>query len=174
LHDHFRGISLIRFALIPVLALLLGACAQQDAFEYFTTDPEFEKAAMNLRTARIVENNQSAAIISAVYLNRVYPEYNEGFEYFLVSFYARDHSSLLPSDANASGSRFRLMLNGTLPGETTQLQEGDRLRELMPIDTIWNDYYLLVYPQQFSDTLILKLENDRSGQAVLRFQKDER
>jgi hypothetical protein len=151
----------------------MGACTHQDAFEYFSTDPEHERAALNLRTARIVENNQSAAIISAVYLNRVYPEYNEGFEYFLVSFYARDRSSLLPSDANASGTEYRLMLNGTVAGETTQLPEGDRLRELMPIDTIWNDYYLFVFPQQFSDTLILKLENDRSGQAVLRFQKDE-
>jgi hypothetical protein len=173
LHHYIRGISLIRFALIPVLALFLGACAHQDAFEYFTSDPDYEKAALNLRSARIVENNQSAAIVSAVYLNRVYPKYENGSEYFLVSFYARDRASLLPSDANETAPGYRLTLNGTPPSEATQLQRDDELRGPMPIDNIWNDYYLFVYPQQASKTLNLKLENDRSGQALLIFPKVE-
>jgi hypothetical protein len=153
--------------------LFLGACAHQDAFEYFTTETDYEKAALNLRSARIVENNQSTAVISAVYLNRVRSEYDEGAEYFLVSFYARDRASLLPSDENETTPGYRLTLNGTPPVEASQLQEGDKLRKLMPIDNTWNDYYLFVYTQQSSKTLILTLENDRSGKALLTFQKDE-
>lgn len=147
------------------LLLFFTGCSKTTAFSHFDMNDENERAITNLKSATIVNNGKTEAIISAIYLNNVSESaVTEEHEAFVVAIYQ-----------NAQGIRLsKTRLNGALPADVRELEKGDRLRSFMPISNDWNSYFLLSYPLQEGETLELIFENDPSGKALLTYQKELR
>lgn len=159
------GTSLLSFA-------LLTGCSHTTAFDFFKMDEDHERAMTSLQTTSIVRSFETEAMISTIYLNQVYPEkYHDG-EYFFASLYMNDDKRLFYKDS-LQDPEYTLKLNGVSPESIEILDKDSQLRRLMPIKNEWNRYYLVKYPAQKENIITLILENDRSLNASIHYQKDE-
>ncbi len=163
----------MRYFLIFSLTLIfISGCSRTSAFDFFKMDDNYERAIDNLQTGTIVSSFETKAILSTIYLNRVYPEkYNDG-EYFFVSIYLREDIRLY-FKSGINNKKYKFTLNGNEPIEAKELETDDELRLSMPITNEWNRYYLVKFPKQDMSKLDLILENDEFDSVELIYQKDE-
>ncbi len=163
----------MRSILILIMTLFfISGCSRTSAFDFFKMDSNYERAVDNLQTGTIVNSFETKAILSTIYLNRVYPEkYNDG-EYFFVSIYLREDIRLY-FKSGMNNKKYKFTLNGDQPIEGKELETDDELRITMPITNEWNRYYLVKFPKQQMNKLDLILENDEFDSVHLVYQKDE-
>ncbi|MDP2078482.1 MAG: hypothetical protein Q8N01_07170 [Sulfuricurvum sp.] len=161
----------MRFSVLGLIALLsLSGCADKGAFDLFTMDKAHERSVEQLRTGSIVLSLETKAIISAIYLNPVYPEQYKDGEFFIAAIYfENDMRSVKKRDLKDIG--YRLTLNGKEPVEIEELKEADVRRQLMPVRNTWNRFYLVKYHNFTEGVLALGLENNLTGKVVLNYQK---
>lgn len=155
------------------MALLFTGCAQKGTFDMFKVDEAHERAVEQLRTGSIVQSLETKALVSAIYLNPVYPEkYNDG-EYFVGAVYfERDNRDLKKWDLSTHG--YTLTLNGKKATIIEELRESDPRRDLIPVQNNWNKYYFIRFDQQSPHgVLTLLLENNQTGQVELSFPKEK-
>lgn len=161
----------MRFSILSLIALLtMSGCADKGAFDLFKMDAAHERSVEELRTDSIVLSLETKAIISALYLNPVYPgKYKDG-EYFIAAIYfENDIRSVKKRDINDIG--YHLTLNGKEPVEMEELPEKDLRRNLIPVRNTWNRFYLIRYKTFSEGALTLQLENNQTGSVVLNYQK---
>jgi len=152
--------------------IFFSGCSKTTAFDFFKMDENYERAVDNLQTGTIVSSFETKAILSTIYLNRVYPKkYNDG-EYFFVAIYLRDDIRLY-FKSGINNKKYEFTLNGVKPLDARELKTDDELRLSMPITNEWNRYYLVKFPIQDKDTLNLILQNDEYDSVALTYQKDE-
>ena len=163
----------MRYISIFIITLFfITGCSRTSAFDFFKMDDNYERAVDNLQTGTIVSSFETKAILSTIYLNRVYPEkYSDG-EYFFVSIYLREDIRLY-FKSGMNNKKYKFTLNGDQPIEGKELETDDELRIAMPITNEWNRYYLVKFPKQQISTLDLILENDEFDSVHLVYQKDE-
>jgi hypothetical protein len=161
----------MRFSLLGLIALLsLSGCADKGAFDLFTMDKAHERSVEQLRTGSIVLSLETKAIISAIYLNPVYPEqYKDGESFIAAIYFENDMRSVKKRDFKDIG--YALTLNGKEPAEIEELKETDVRRQLMPVRNTWNRFYLVKYNNFSEGALALALENNQTGSVVLNYQK---
>lgn len=161
----------MRFSVLGLIALLsLSGCADKGAFDLFTMDKAHERSVEQLRTGSIVLSLETKAIISALYLNPVYPEqYKDGESFIVAIYFENDIRSVKKRDLKDIG--YALTLNGKEPMEIEELPEKDLRRSLMPVRNTWNRFYLVKYKNFSEGTLALALENNQTGSVVLNYQK---
>jgi hypothetical protein len=161
----------MRFSLLSFVALLtMSGCAQKGAFDLFKMDAAHERSVEQLRAGSIVLSLETKAIISAIYLNPVYPEQYKDGEYFIAAIYfENDMRSVKKRGIKDIG--YRLTLNGKEPVEMEELAEKDLRRELIPVRNTWNRFYLVKYNNFSEGVLTLGLENNQTGKVVLNYQK---
>jgi len=184
-----------------LIALFFNACTKTTAFDFFSTDVYYEKAVSNLKKASIMKNMETKALLHAVYLNNVDPEaYSDG-EYFFVAVYILEDSSLENQkglnnpayslkmiktieleniDLNTSVSRETnstemnpVLKQEVIPLISRSLDENNQLRLTMPIQSQWNEYYLLKFESSKDEKLELSFESDQYGKVPLTFLKAE-
>ena len=162
----------MRFSLIAIAGMLmLGGCADKGAFDMFKMDTAHERAVEQMRTGTIVQSFETKAILSAVYLNPVYPgEYKDG-EYFIAALYF-EKRNLDTKKWDLEKYGYTLTLNGAAPVSMEEIQEKDPRRALIPIQNNWNRYYLIRFEPVQGSALALKLENDQTGSVVLDYPKE--
>ncbi|MGD9970352.1 MAG: hypothetical protein AB7S65_07830 [Sulfuricurvum sp.] len=150
--------------------LIFGGCAEKSAFDLFKMDANQEKSVEQLRTGTILESMETKAILSAVYLNPVYPnEYKDG-EYFIGAFYFQKQY-VDAKKWSLEDFGYRLTLNSSLPISMEELKETDSRRLLIPIRNKWNRFYLIRFAPTAETALTLKLEKDPTGSVELNYQK---
>lgn len=161
----------MRFPVLCLIALLtMSGCAEKGAFDLFKMDKAHERSIEELRTDSIVLSLETKAIISALYLNPVYPEqYKDGEHFIAAIYFENDNRSVKQRDFKDIG--YRLTLNGQEPVEIEELREKDLRRSLIPIRNTWNRYYLIRYKNFSEGALMLQLENNQTGKVVLNYQK---
>lgn len=161
----------MRFSLLSFVALLtMSGCAQKGAFDLFKMDATHERSVEQLRTGSIVLSLETKAIVSAIYLNPVYPEqYKEGESFIVAIYFENDMRSVKKREIKDIG--YRLTLNGKEPVEMEELAEKDLRRELIPVRNTWNRFYLVKYNNVSEGVLALGLENNQTGKVVLNYQK---
>lgn len=177
----------MRFSLVALAAVLaLGGCSQKGAFDLFTMDEAHERSVEQLRTASIVKSMETKAIVSAVYLNPVYPgQYRDG-EYFMAAFYfekrnqdvkkwsLEDHGYTLTLNvADVDPKTKKPVTRSLIPVSMEEIKENDPRRSLIPIQNNWNRYFLIRFDPVNGPGLALRLENNQTGTAVLNYQKSE-
>ncbi|HEX5670073.1 MAG TPA: hypothetical protein VFX66_00940, partial [Sulfuricurvum sp.] len=101
----------MRFSVLCLIALItMSGCADKGAFDLFKMDKAHERSVEELRTGSIVLSLETKAIISALYLNPVYPEQYKDGEYFIAAIYfENDMRSVKNRDIRDIG--YRLTLN---------------------------------------------------------------
>ena len=150
------------------LALLSG-CSQQ--FKHYNLDATREGAASSFQSAKIMDGNKVDMVISAVYLNDVYPQYPLDASHFLVAIYSKHPSKVLfltgfPYDRD---NAYVLKRGSDSAISAELLDADDPLIELMPIHTRWAKYYYVTYPYKAgTPTLTLTAKDGRS--AKMRFK----
>ena len=161
----------MRFSVLGLSALLtMSGCADKGAFDLFTMDKAHERSIEQLRTGSIVLSLETKAIISALYLNPVYPEqYKDGESFIAAIYFENDMRSVKKRDFKDIG--YSLRLNGKEPLEIEELRETDVRRQLMPVRNAWNRFYLIRYKNFSEGALALGLENNQTGSVVLNYQK---
>ena len=161
----------MRFSMLSLIALLtMSGCANPGAFDLFKMDAAHERSVEQLRTGSIVLSLETKAIISALYLNPVYPEQYKDGEYFIAAIYfENDIRSLKKRDIHDIG--YHLTLNGQEPVEMEELGEKDLRRNLIPVRNTWNRFYLIRFKNFSEGVLTLALENNQTGSVVLNYQK---
>lgn len=161
----------MRFSLIALAAILaLSGCSQKGAFGLFTMDEAHERAVEQLRSDRIVLSMETKAILTAVYLNPVYPEDYKDGEYFIGAFYF-DKRNLDVKKWTLDDHGYTLSLNGTAPVSMEEIKEKDPRRTLIPVQNNWYRYYLIHFDTVSTPNLSLRLENNQTGSVVLSYQK---
>ncbi len=158
----------ITSSILVSLALLSG-CSQQ--FKHYNLDATKESAASSFQSATILDGNKVDMVISAVYLNDVYPQYPLDASYFLVAVYSKNPAELLfltgfPYDRD---NAYVLKRGSDSALSADQLDDDDPLIELMPIHTRWAKYYYVTYPYRpGTPTLILTSKDGRTAKMTFR------
>ena len=161
----------MQFVIILLMSLVgFNGCATKGTFDMFALDEPHQKAVEQLRSVAIVKSFETKALVHTVYLNPIYPDkYNDG-EYFIGAVYfERDNRDVKKWDLNAHG--YTLTLNGKKATIIEELKESDQRRALIPVQNNWNKYYFIRFDLQPEGALMLLLENNQTGQAVLGYQK---
>lgn len=161
----------MRFSIMTLIALIgFSGCAQKGTFDLFKMDEAHERAVEQLRTGAIVQSLETKAIISAIYLNPIYPQtYNDG-EYFVGAIYfERDNRDLKKLDLYEHG--YSLTLNGQKATRLEELKESDPRRSLIPVQNNWNKYYFIRFDSIPVGPLTLLLENNQTGSVALSYPK---
>lgn len=163
----------MRFSLIAIGGLLMfGGCAEKGAFDMFRMDTAHERAIEQMRSGTIIQSFETKAILSAVYLNPVYPgEYKDG-EYFIAAVYFEKSHNLETKKWDIEKHGYTLSLNGEKPASMEEITEKDPRRALIPVRNNWNKYYIIRFAPVQSSSLALKLENDQTGSVVLSYPKE--
>ena len=174
-----------KFLLSTLLAstLFISGCSKKTAFDFFSTDEYYEKALSNMRSGSLMKNNESKALIHAVYLNKVDPEVYHGNEYFFISLHVIDEVYSL-KDGGLKGSDYSLKIIEKIdignysslevnPLEVKNIHENDPLKKHMPITNRWSYLYLVRFEDISNDDLVLTLESERYGNIKLTFPKEE-
>lgn len=161
----------MRFSFILVAAMVgFSGCADKGTFDLFKMDKAHERSVEQLRTGAIVQSLETKAVISAIYLNPVYPErYTDG-EYFVAAVYfERDNRDLKKWDLADHG--YELTLNQNKLTRIEELKESDPRRALIPVQNNWNKYYFIRFDSLAEGALTLLLENNQTGQVALNYSK---
>ena len=158
----------LRTTIALSLALLSG-CSHVEPYRLDATQ---ESAASSYQSAKILNNNKVDAVISALYLNDVYPHYSHKGAYFLVSIYTKEPSAIffLSGAPYRGDNTYVLKRNSDSAISVTELEEDDLLIDLMPIGTRWAKYYYVTYPYKEGSPRLILTAND-GRKAILSFKK---
>ena len=158
--------SSMRFWIPPLLAVMFfAACSRETAFEYFPKlDSQEERAVTNLRRVTLKEGNETAALISVIYLNPVDPQLYIGRPNFLVSLYDKRGRTL---------DDYNVTLNGQESVGIAPLDANCSLRRFLPLDNPWNRYYQVVFKMQEGGKLTLRFETRPSLRGEVTYDTDQ-
>ena len=149
------------FLITLTFSVLFSGCANKSAFEQFNMSQEQELSANALQRSKVKFGDKVNGILSAVYLNFVFPQkYNDG-EYFYVYTYVKNknYQSLF-------------LLNGKEPLSIEELPSKNEFTKLTLEESEWSKYYLLKFAKQ-GDKLSFVFENGPYSSDTLKFEKDE-
>ena len=142
--------------------LLLGGCAEKNAFSRFDINEKQEIALNALQSSKIQDENSVNGVVTVVYLNQVEPEKFKNSEVFYVFMYLKDNSMPVNFILNDEAPIFSVK-------ELTQYNE---FTYLTATDTPWNKYFLVTFAKQ-GDILKFKVKNDKYSSQEMVFEKDE-
>ena len=142
--------------------LLLGGCAEKNAFSRFDINEKQEIALNALQSSKIQDKNRVNGVVTVVYLNQVEPEKFKDSEVFYVFMYLKDKSMPVNFTLNGKAPIFTVK-------ELTYLNE---YTYLTSTDVAWNKYYLVTFSKQ-GDMLKFKVKNDKYTSQEMVFEKDE-
>lgn len=169
---HLTRLMMRSIALLILAVLIIQGCSRTTAFDFFKMDTEHERAVENMKTGTIVRSFETEAILSTIYLNRVYPDKYKNGEHFFVALYSREDIRLYFKQG-LNNNKYNFTCNGEKPIEARELKPGDELRRLMPINNEWNRYYYVSFPKQKIDTLDLVLESGLEEKVTITYHIDE-
>jgi hypothetical protein len=120
--------------------------------------------ASNLQTSKITTKDEDInGIISAVYLNEIYPDIYNDNEYFFVYSYIKDKSSLLSNSLN-------IQLNTHPYIDIRELPKESRFSNLVSTASEWNKHYLVTFEKEDNSTLELRYIDEESSSSSLIYK----
>ena len=160
--------KLLLLSSLVSLALLSGCSSK---FERYTLDDTKERAASSYDIGQIVHNEKIKIMMSAVYLNEVYPEYDNDSAHFVVGIYSKKPITLYIGEKRAEDGDdgYTLTLGEVLADSYSKLDEDDQLIDLLPVNTSWAEYYFVTFAFPEKGRPVLKLKG-KEGKIKLKFR----
>ncbi len=153
------------------ILLLLSGCSKNNAFDKFQLDKVQELSINSLQSSKIKIGDSVNGIVSAIYLNEVYPEQFNHNEYFFVYVYLKEDAKMYdPNIQNDYG--IILKLNNQKPIKIKKLPAENRFTHLVSIKNGWNSYYLIAFDKHDNNDISLVLENGQFFSDPLSYQKE--
>jgi len=158
------------FTLITFIVFFSG-CSHNNAFTNFHLNKEQERSISSLQSSKVKLGERVDGVFSAIYLNEVYPDIFNQYEYFYVYLYLKDDKKMY--DPNSLDDiETILKLNGKAPIKVKQLPPENQFSNLTLTSSRWNKYYIVAFKES-GKKLNLTLNSGAAKSAVLKYQKDE-
>ena len=147
-----------------IIMILFSSCATKSAFSKFDMDEKQELSASSLQSSKISSKDGVDGVVSAIYLNEIYPEEFNEYESFYVYLYLK-----------RGRPDFTIKLNGELPLNIEKLPYDNKFAHLVSTDNDWNKYYLVTFGKDDSNSTKLNIvvESGESSSAVLNFKNEK-
>jgi len=162
----------INISLFIILTLFLSACSNKGAFEYFKSDPLYEKSLEYTKVGQIISDFETKAIINATYLNSAdSKKWDNKFQNFLIGIYIFDDSD----DENKQfihNPNYKLRLNEKAPSKIKELKKTSYLYGHIPLFNSHAKYYIISFKKDENSTLNLTYENKYYGKTQLQFEAE--
>nr|WP_321265637.1 hypothetical protein [uncultured Sulfurimonas sp.] len=159
---------------ITILTFLLffSGCADKNAFSKFNLDAQQELSAANLQSSKIKSAGRVEGIMSAIYLNKIYPNIYTSDEYFYVYFYLKNEKEMYNPNT-LKEIKLTMKLNDKLPLKIKELEATNKFSHLTSIQNKWMRYYLVAFEKNANNDINLILQSDQFSSDILQYQKDE-
>ncbi|MDD5156975.1 hypothetical protein [Sulfurimonas sp.] len=156
------------FFIISIFLLFFTGCSEKNAFVKFKMSKDEEQSVSSLQTSQIkFKNAEIAGVISAVYLNEIYPERFKEYDSFFVYIYMKDSKN-----TDSINPKINLEMNEAIPKNITELSSNNEFTHLVDIKSSWNRYYLVEFEKD-CNTLNLTFDNGLSMSSVLKYIKGD-
>ena len=150
---------------IVAAALLIG-CGRSAFFD-FTSSATYAKALPYTKRGEITDQFESRALISASYLNAIYPDDKKyaAQDTFLIGLYiANDFDK---SKSGINNPFYKLTLNKQPYSKAELLDKNSELIKLMPLINRWSKYYIVAFDKNESfSKLTLELAYPEANQSA--------
>ena len=157
-------------SIIVAIVSFSGCSGHSNAFDFFKFDTEYEKAISYTQSATLMRSFETKAILSSVYLNKVYPQKYRGKEAFFIALYSTENKDIFYQDADKK-AEYTLRLNNQAPLSIKPLSKETLLRKEMPIQSAWNHYYLVEFAQSDANILHLTMSDENNESINLQYKK---
>lgn len=162
---------MIKLLIIITILITFNACSSKNAFTTFNMSEEQERSVSSLLSSKIKsKDGKIDGVISAIYLNEIYPDSYHTNEYFFVYLFLKNKQKANQSDEHYA-EELNLTLNGKKPVKIKQLPNKNKFSNLTFIKSDWNRYYLVAFKKQEKNSISLVLENGQSFSDPLMYQK---
>jgi len=158
--------------IILTFAIIFAGCAEKNAFTKFNMLPDQELSAASLQSSKIKIDDKIDGIVSAIYLNKVYPDIYNKNEYFYVYLYLKDGKEMFNPNT-LDEIRLTMKLNNKLPVKIKKLSYENKFSHLTSVHSQWRRYFLVAFEEEKESELSLVLESGQSSSDALVYQKDE-
>ena len=118
------------------------------------------------------DDGNTQGVVSAIYLNEIYPDSYNTNEYFFVYVFTKDKKQM-HNPKEFDRLDLNLKLNGELPRKVKELPHDNQFSHLTFIKSKWNKYYLVAFNKQKKSSISLVLESDQSSSDRLVYQKGQ-
>lgn len=143
------------------LVILNTGCSFNNGFSKFHMAKDQELSANSLQSSKIKDKDEICGVLSAVYLNEVYPSIYNTNEYFLVYYYLKD---------SFNNNKSVVLLNNEAPLKIEELESKNQFSTLIDANNEWTRYYLLSFKGGVN-ILNLKLKNENASSEELQYVK---
>lgn len=150
------------FVIIMIFALSFLSCSQRNAFSNFGITPVQEKSEENIQSAKITHGENTDGIVTAVYLNKIFPKRFHAQEYFYLYMYSK-----------IKAKNINFMLNNHKAVTFKELNATNEFTQLTSFKAPWSKYYLVEFPQQDGNLSLRVKYLDFSSEAII-FPKEEK
>jgi hypothetical protein len=151
-----------------VIFIFFTGCSQKKTLKDLDIDRMQELSIVNTKKVQM-GTKDSKVIIVATYLNPIDVDViDQDKENFLVGLYFDN----LKKDKNST-PLYRVTLNGSDKGvEIKRVEKDSPYLKMSPLVNKWSDYYLVRFPKNSSNRLILVFEDKNGSKAQLNFEKE--
>jgi len=152
------------FLLTTLLATIFFGCSKHSAFSDFNLTISQEKSEDSIQSAKINNKNDTIGLLSAIHLNKVYPNTYNNDEYFYIYLYTKETTESL-----------NFILNDTLALNVEELKSDNQFSFHLTSPTEkWKKYFLVKFKQQKKGSLLtLEVKNSLIASTKMLFRKEE-
>jgi len=120
------------FLSILIVATTFFGCSHNNAFDRFEMSDERERSEESIQSSKVINKEAAYGVVTAVHLNKTYPELYKDAEYFYIYFNI---------DEEPQGTFFEL--NGLPSLLVEELSSTNEFTNITHFDADWKHYYLV-------------------------------
>ena len=147
------------FLLITLISAFFTGCSSSNAFSKFNLTPEQAKGENSMLSSKIYAKGKTVGVLSAIYLNQVFPKTYHENEVFYVSLYLKN---------SLKGVAFSL--NGEEALHIEELKRDNKFSSLLPSKEKWKKYYLVEFKKEGKNLTLLVKTQEYKSDALLYFK----
>lgn len=159
------------FLILLSIAIINSGCSFKNGFSKFNMTKEQELSAESLQSSKITNSNGVQGIVSAIYLNKVYPKAFYKDEYFFVYYYIKEDKEMHNPNF-FDNKQTMLLLNSKEPIKIKELPSDNQFSDLVSVRNKWSKYYLVAFKES-GNILNLVIKSQNSSSNTLTYVKKE-
>lgn len=143
------------FLIISIVFLAFSGCSRNNAFGRFEMTQERERSEENIQSSKVMDKESAYGVVTAVHLNKAYPELYKDAEYFYIYFNI---------DGDPKEAIFEL--NGSTSMLVEELNSTNEFTKITHFNAQWKNYYLVGFKKE-EGKLKLTLKHNQTNTTFL-------
>lgn len=142
--------------IVLLVGVALTGCGKSGYFG-FTSSTTYTNALEHTKRIETRDNFESRMLLSATYLNAIYPENYNKSEFFLIGIYISNDFKKELSGIN--NPNYKITLNDNHFSSAKELGKDDPLLKKMPLINRWSTYYVVSFAEVNGSNLSLSVKD---------------